>query len=774
MFFLATTLFLTSDTTSYASSNIADYDFSAHSGNTHPFLLFNQNEIGKIQERVQSSSVVATALSKTGQRGSGENTDHWDRDLIDSSIHYLLDGNNTSLNKAITNFADHTSGTNKVIFQSASNHQDYNYQGPCTSLALSYDFLYQNLDSKQKEDGKNTLADMATSIYGTYKDIPYQAGHNFSSGVVGCLGIIGVTLDGEHPQASTWREYAKHTLVNYLYDTSYNSGGDYLDGHVYQYYGQGAPLLFAASYKKKYGQDIIGNTGISNIWDYSTYELMSNNKFPRYGDSSKITMINGEDFYILQKKAREGSAKAPGWLWTWNQIRGQNLEKSDYSLWKQYDLLGILLYYPTTIEAINPSQLSQFKSISVFPSNAIGDQDNRGGMAYLRDSWHNGKNVTLTLVNRWRWQNHQHYDPNHFILSAFGEGLIVNENNWTYQDPNRGKLSQQNTILFDVNSSNADMPRGNFNSGTSPGLGMFTTVINQPDADMIISDSRYPHNNWSLQPGILQNGIRAFWSGNLSNITPINTANRSVLFQKSYLKYPFFVMLDEFNIDGHQHDYTWQAHVPLNATGYTGQGTAEQPIKFSKNNATLSMVFATSTNFSQRLLPKEEKRNDRALQITQSNVANSQILSLLLPTNNRESYSVQKELGDNYQAFTISDGDKESIVIFNPQATSINYEQISTDAKLLVLEKSNNQYNKYSLYHGKQLAIDNTNIFSSTDTVNCIGRVGESPSCSNQAVVSSPANSNDSQTCAETRADINCDGVVNKADYDILISRFNF
>jgi len=761
------------NTNVYASENLIDYNFSAQSGNEHPFLLFNQSEISQITQRVQNNAVVSKALTIAGQRSNGDGTEDWDRDLVDTSINYIVTNNSASLEKAIHNFTQHTSGPNKVIFQTADNHQNYGYQGPCTSLTLAYDFLYPNLSQEEKTNGKQTLTDMAEGIYQTYKDTPYEAGHNFSSGVIGCLGLIGVTLDGEHPQAQTWRVFANQALTNYLYNTSYNSSGDYIDGHSYQYYGQGAPILFAAAYQKKYGHDIIGQSGISNIWDYATYELMSENKFPRYGDNSEITMINGENFYLLQKKMQEGSRQAPGWLWTWQQIRGTNLDKDDYSLWKQYDLLGILLYYPTSISSKNPGEISDFKSLKIFPSNSDG-MPNSGGMAYFRSNWHNGDNLTLTLINRWRWQNHQHYDPNHFLLSAFGEKLIVNENQWTYQDPIRGKLSQQNTIRFDVNSSSSDMPSGNFVTGTSPALGMFTNVINQSDADLLTSDSRYPHNDWGSQPGIMQSDHQAYWLGNLSNIIPLQTANRTVMLLKTFAQYPYVIMLDEFNKDGQAHDYTWQTHIPIDAVGYSGQGTAEQPIRFQKGNATLSMIFSTPTSFSERLMPKEEKRNDRALQITQPNTVNSQILSLLLPTKNNDAYSVEKIVQSDLQIFKISGGQTENIVLFNPNKRSVEYSQIKTNAKLLVFEINGGKFGKYVLYSGDLLTLNNESVFSSPNIFNCT-ETGPNRSCVGQVInAEALPTPTTAPTCSQRRADINCDGRVDLLDYSILLSRLSF
>ncbi|MBU0978278.1 hypothetical protein KKF92_00415 [Patescibacteria group bacterium] len=760
----------------YASSDLADYDFSAQAGEEHPFLLFNQSEVTRIIQRTQTNSVVAKALNIAGGRSNGDSARDWDRDLVDSSINYLVTADSTSRDKAIHNFVKHTSGPDKVIFQSAPSLQNYDYQGPCTSLALAYDFLYQNLNQTERKNGKQTLIDMADGIYNTYRDTPSVGGHNFSIGVIGCLGLIGMTLDGEHPQAITWREFTKQTLVNYLFDAMYNPDGDYIDGHTYEYYGQGAPILFAAAYKKKYGRDIIGQSGISNIWDYTAYELMSENKFPRYGDNSKTTMVNGENFYILQKKVREGNQKAPGWLWSWEQIRGSNLNKSDYMLWKQYDMLGILLYYPTSIVAQNPGTIADFKTLKVFTSNSTGEPKNKGGMAYLRSDWHNGDNLTLALINRWRWQKHQHYDPSHFVLSAFGEKLIVNENEWTYQDPIRGKLSQQNTMLFDTSAYDFDMPDSNFVTGTSPALGMFTNLINQSDADLITSDSRYPHNDWSHQSGIAQDGYQAYWLGNLNNITPLQTANRTIISIKTFAKYPYIIMLDEFNKDNRPHDYTWQAHLPLDMANYGGQGTAEQPIKFQKGNATLSMVFSTPTGFSQQLLPKEAKRNDWALQITQTNSVTSQILSLLLPTKNNESYTIQKTTQSNLQIFNISDGQRQNIILFNPEKNTVQYDQIQTNAQLLVVEKNSGNFVKYVLFNGNQLSVNDVSVLPSANAPNCTSGTNGKYSCVGTitAVVNTPTPTVTPQGCSEKRADINCDGLVDLQDYSILLSRLNF
>ncbi|OIO14960.1 hypothetical protein COY59_03980 [Candidatus Gottesmanbacteria bacterium CG_4_10_14_0_8_um_filter_37_24] len=763
----------------------------AYAVREHPYLFFTTSEIGNIQNRVNQGGPVKLAFDKMANTSWGDQTPpyYWVRDIIENSFHFRIGGNANSKQAAISSFVRYTTEPDRFDFQLDPQGKNYGVAIPCSSIALGYDFLYPDLSDRQKSDARSVLIDWGNGLYERYKNTPYEADHNFNTGSIGCLGLIGLTLEDEYSQAQTWVNFTKSALTNFYFNSSYNTGGEYVEGNFYQYYGSGPAILFAAAYEKTHSENLVRNKTISKMWEFVTYALMSDKKYPNYGDNGG-TMINGENFYILQDNKKTGDLKIPGYLWTWNQIRGTGANQNDYVYnFKELDYLGMVLYYPQDVTASNPDNLSSFAESKIFPSLqgfTQGYTPNPGGMAVLRTGWMDTNNITLWLVNRWRWQNHQRYDPNHFLLSAFGEKLITSENYWTYDDPQRGNLNQHNTILINKDAWNGDCPTSDFVTGAASSLGKFTDFFTDGKADFISSDSRYPHVCFSSQ------NLPNYYYGNATeaNVTPIVQADRTIALLKQFSPQPYFVMLDEFNKNNSPQTYTWQAYIPKDAADIQGNGTTASPFYFRKNNTYMKMVFITPGTFSQTLLPSQEKRNDRALQVTQTGVTKGQFLTLLFPgksgDNQNITINIVKE--NNPLVLTISNSGKNNLILYNETESLYTYDNITTDAKLLILDNSGNVISKYLIYKGKNLTISGKGILSSASPISKVADLSDDPSPTSTMTPASPTPSPEEnpnkpaptitrtqtppvcQTCPsgkieKAKGNANCDSTVNNDDY---------
>jgi hypothetical protein len=453
---------------------------------THPNLVVSQSDVPQIQARIQAKAAAADAFNRMksqswypGAPGWAQE-EGWSRKLVEQSFVGLVDNDSQAINQAKANFLIHTQGVDVYHFSKFNAEvQKYQYGQPCTALVLGYDLLEPHLSALEKSNAQAFFTEWGTGLYQFYSGDTKMVSHNFHTSSIACLGLIGLALDGEVDAASTWSTFATAAFRNFYVNYAFNLGGDYTEGYVYQQYGMSAAVMYLDALRRTKGIDLVAQSNMANLWNFYLSAFGSNDSFPKYGDNSGGPFISGTDLYLLEKSQQQGLKSE--YIWLWYRLRGslaaQNLKPY---LFKDFDHLGMVLYFPDVIEkvptsqAFPPSQLLE----SVTTGTTQGATDKPGGMVVLRSDWNTSQfSTSLWLNNRWRWQNHQHYDPNSFTLEGYGETLISNLNNRSYDDPLRGKWSQQNTIRIDPNSSNSDAPISPFGTGLASSLGSFTRFL---------------------------------------------------------------------------------------------------------------------------------------------------------------------------------------------------------------------------------------------------------------------------------------------------------
>ncbi len=654
---------------------------------SHPNLVVNQTDISQIRARIQSAATAQHAFdamrSQTWTNGAPAwaINEGWSRQLVEQSFVGLVDNDSQAINRAKANFLIHTQGVDVYHFSKFNAEaQKYQYGQPCTALVLGYDLLEPHLSALEKSNAQAFLTEWGTGLYQFYSGDPKMVSHNFHTSSIACLGLLGLALDGEVDAASTWSTFATAAFRNFYVNYAFNLGGDYTEGYVYQQYGMSAAVMYLDALRRTKGIDLVAQSNMANLWNFYLSAFGSNNSFPRYGDNSGGPFISGTDLYLLEKSQQQGLKSE--YIWLWYRLRGslaaQNLKPY---LFKDFDHLGMVLYFPDVIsktptsQAFPPSQMMQ----SVSSGTTQGPTENPGGMVVLRSDWNTSQfSTSLWLNNRWRWQNHQHYDPNSFTLEGYGETLISNLNNRSYDDPLRGKWSQQNTIRIDPNLSNSDAPISPFATGLASSLGTFTRFFRSDFADVVISDSRYSHAN--LHTFGLPNGN--FSLATTANIVPIEKAFRTVLLVRNLLPMPFYLLFDDFKKVGAT-EYWWQAYIPNTATQISGQGTLTQPYTYTVGSAIMRMAFL---NYPQAQLvrgPQEAGRGDRPLQLKIQN-SELELLSLLFPSRASDPAPQFRQVQTSPVVYEVSLEGQTVQVLFNPSLSSVVYQDVETDAQIAV------------------------------------------------------------------------------------------
>ncbi|MCA9373049.1 hypothetical protein KC921_03045 [Candidatus Woesebacteria bacterium] len=720
---------------------------------THPSLVVDENDVASIKQRAQSVQAVKQALaamqSQSWKSGAPQWAldEGWSRTMVEQAFVGFVNNDPQATNQAKALFLIHTQGTDIYDFDRFDQEtQKYQYGQPCTALALSYDLLEPNLSAGEKTAAQQFLATWGRGLYGYYQDGPSRVAHNFHTSSVACLGLIGLTLNGEVDQANTWSTFASNAFSSYFVNSAYNPGGDYTEGYVYQQYGLPSAVLFLNALDRLTVVDFLSHSNLANLWQFYLAAYGSDGSFPQIGDNSGGPFIAGTDLYLLNKTTKQGLREQ--YLWEWYQLRGTGASQQLFPyLFKDFDHLGMVLYFPD-LQKLKPASqaiLPSFLMESATTGTTQGATQYPGGMAVLRSEWsETGDNTMLWLNNRWRWQNHQHYDPNSFTLEGYGETLISNFNNRTYDDPLRGKWSQQNTVRINPTAPDGDAPISPFVTGSSSSLGTFPTFFRSELGDIVISDSRYSHAN--LQTQNLPDGF--FGAATTNNVTPIDRASRTVLLVRNLLPAPFYLMFDDFK-KAAASEYWWQVYIPNAATKTSGKGSMAEPFQYQVGDAMMRMSFLNQEQPQLSIGGNELNRNDHPidLKLKQSQL---QLLTALLPARTADPAPQLRLLQQNPTVYEISLDGQAVQVVFNPEQKHVVYDDFETDAVLAVGKDWTNS-NRQILFDQVTYAKIGGTVFFQTELPKSQTIPGGNP------------------TVCTTSADINGDGKVSLLDYTALI-----
>jgi len=668
---------------------------------THPNLVVSSSEVVQLKAKITSKAASNDALVRMRSQAwytpapTWAKEEGWGRQLVEQSFVGLVDGDATAINRAKTIFLLRTEGSQRYGFAVFNeNPRKYMYGQYCASLALGYDLLFEHLSEQEKQSARTILSEWGTGLYNYYGNNPSAAQHNFHTSSVACLGLIGLVLDGEVSAATQWQQLAQRQFQQYYVNYAFNPGGDYTEGYVYQQYGMSTAVIYLDALRRAKGIDLVAQSNVANLWNFYLSAFGSNNLFPRYGDNTDGLFIAGTDLYVLSRAKQQGLRGE--YLWLWYRLRGplaaQNLKPY---LFKEFDHLGMALYFPDvaekipTSQALPPSQLLE----SVTAGTTQGTTAKPGGMVVLRSDWNTSQfSTSLWLNNRWRWQNHQHYDPNSFTLEGYGETLISNFNNRSYEDPLRGKWSQQNTIRINPNDWDSDAPISAFSTGSAASLGQFEKFFRSEFADLVVSDSRYSHANLHRQG--LTNGN--FSLATPSNVTPIDTALRTAILVKSLLPSPFYLLYDDFKKTSAT-EYWWQVYIPNSASQVSGTGQLGQPFSYLVGGARMQISFLNRASAQVFRAPQETDRDDRPIQLKVQEPS-LKLLTALVPSRSGDQAVQFRRIQENPDVYEASLEGQTIQIIYNPGKSQVVYEDVETDA-LIAFGKNWTTTNRQLVFH---------------------------------------------------------------------------
>ncbi len=735
-------------TTRKTSDETVPITQTSASADEYDTVLITRAQKQKILDEInKDGSKSSKAMVLNSLKAPPAHDYQWHRALIDNSVHSFLTGDDESRQKALAIMRSHITGGEPYEFKSGvrpwGQGRPFDHAVYCNSMALSYDLLRPHLSASEDHAYRTFLKRWGAGLNGwmslasgndpakTNASDYLVSGLNWNGGLSACLGNIALELQDE-PESAEWLTTAK-TSISGMFELGFNPAGDYTEGHGYQGYGTGQALMFAYALKNTTGEDILKDTGASNIWNFFTYGNMSDNRFPVYGDNSYDKNIYGEYLYTIAEELNSDDEKvrnsAKYHLWMWQQVRGADLAKNKPEWFALFDKIGYLLWYPTDIDTHAPLQ-AQIPTLEYFPSvgtveQPIPDNIYPGGMYVLRNGWEPSGSVSLWLVNRWRSQVHQHYDPNSYTLSAYGASLVTdNEYEIGYRDDNRGRLSNKNAVLIDN-----WFDRGVGSSVSSSSLGVTKNLLSTGLADIVESDAKYPYNHFMNRQGkSTKNGLL---QPSIDEVVPIEKALKTVIMPKSF--FPGVIMLDEIDPgDGQKHMFKWLLHYPAfaasvgsNSEGFTHIGYKVKNSAGANVDMNVDILFPQDTKATAKKNYSGEKHSDRLFVVAPEHGQKQvSFLSVLTPGLEYLGYDMFEVSVDEeqpaggyswtYKVKKSSDEQVSHVVVwYNPTQKERTYasslgglQSITTDAKLMIWENFDDfAFNKYILVDATKLVI---------------------------------------------------------------------
>lgn len=520
---------------------------------THPGLLFSAEELPKLKSRARGESLAAEAYRRVVELAASEaEGNRRARKLAAMALVYQIDGDREMGRRAVELLKEIITGIEPFEFYREVNSDFFATDIWPMPLACAWDWLYELLDGEERSLVLKGLEGWCKALYEHTEAWWWrEASYNCGAIPVGALGFACTAIQAEtnHPEFEKWFSSAVRRIQRNYFPTAWRENGICYEGPCYAQYHKG-PTQFGEALRRTGGPDIIASSGAVNAMSYQMFQWMPQGGCGPIGDNTGYGRRVFEANYLLGL----GELKNGPGLWTFLK----------YTDRERLDPLITFLWYPEDLEPVSPGQAG------VPTSRYFEITRNRAGYVYSRSEWDNEQAHWFTFVTRWDNANHQHYDMNSFLFTAFGEQFATHENIYPYSHEHHGVDFEHNLVVVDSGgmpardrstSAGDDCSLGGLLTGL--GLGHF--------ADYVRGDAKLSYADHS-DPATL----------------PAERADRTCLFVKQGPN-PYLVMIDDIQKSGLEHNYHWQWYTP--AKRIVGAGTLANPMVIEGERASCAVGF---------------------------------------------------------------------------------------------------------------------------------------------------------------------------------------
>ncbi len=340
---------------------------------------------------------------------------------------YLLTGDNNYLQSAIK-WMDRI-----CTYENWSDNKDIGAAHILQGLAISYDWLYDNLPTKTREICLQKIILQADILYMSlvkhekWWATDYLQNHNYVN--VMSIAIAGLSILNEEEKAESWIMAAKENFQKVLSLLSPDGGSH--EGIHYWGYGTDALLKYFIGLSPIFGEkDLLANHFFQNTAQFRLYSSLPDYKDNvDYADSPRFEAYgSGHILRALACLFHDGNAQ-----WLANRIENARGKNASYN-WLD------LIWYDETILPEPPDQLPTshyFDNLGIFIYRS--DWSENSTWIFFKAGPPQGH---LAYKKGFYTGSHIHPDEGNFLLWAEGKWLIMDDG-YVYR-----KMSSNHNVLL--------------------------------------------------------------------------------------------------------------------------------------------------------------------------------------------------------------------------------------------------------------------------------------------------------------------------------------
>ena len=423
--------------------------------------------------------------------------------------------------------------------------------GMLTGVSLAYDWAYDVMTDGERRTVQDALVREAQYVYSLSMDQRWwwtdpNSLNNWCGVIHGGLGLASLVVDGVDEMADQWRRRSIE-MTNSLLDVGFAEDGTYFES--FGYYGYAfqnvVPFLYALRDLRDtdlftYRDSILKK---SLKWGMYLIEPSRCGRTP-FDDQRAPSTLTNNVVLGLARYFRDGHA-----VQAWDLLSGSQRLPTvfPYKSGSAYLQLPLtLIYYDPTLE---------LRSLEELPLSKVWP---KSGRACFRTGFED-LNDLYFYMQCGLDGSHAHNDHGSFVLSAYGDRLVVDEGYGGWY----ASMQAHNLILID-----GENPK--VKTDHSKHLGHIDRFVTSEVADYLRASNAemYAHVG-----------------------EPVSHSVRHVLFVKP----SFFVVLDEIRKDDAAHEYHWLLHTDR-------EDTREK----KENSHEIASVATDRFRFAKRLKSEDE------------------------------------------------------------------------------------------------------------------------------------------------------------------------
>jgi len=528
---------------------------------THPSLLFSEQELKELKQKANGNGLPRQMWEKI-KRLSDDWTmrGEWTKrgmEINAKALIYQVEGDKQAgreaiqqMKKVLDEMDPHEYYFEEV--QSSFFHTEYWPK----AFAFGYDWLYPLMTKKERSEIVDQLELWCKALY-EHTEANWWRSANINCGAipVGALGLLCVAIQAEadHPDFDTWLTSALKRVRDNYYPFSWRQNGICTEGPCYAHYHKNS-TMFGEALRRNGGPDIVTGSGAINAMHYQRFQWMPHGGEGPIGDNTNYGRRMFQSIYLLGIGEMNDKAGFHTFLkWTDRE---------------RLNPILAFIFYPTDFVPVSAGKQDLYSSyyFEITP--------HRAGYLYSRSEWDNEEAAYFAFVTRDEQTNHQHYDMNSFLFTAFGEEFATHANLYPYKDSLHGVDKEHNLVIVD----GGGMPGHDAIDGAGDDCslnGYMTGVGTGHFADYVRGDAAKSYKDRSLEGS-----------------KPAERADRYGAFVKQGPN-PYVIMVDDIRKSKdsiHNYDWLWYSEA-LELAG--GEGTLDNPLILPGEKANCAVGFVT-------------------------------------------------------------------------------------------------------------------------------------------------------------------------------------